>query len=828
MLISYTYCLNRYVIVELTEDLANPINIVYGGSSENPVEPIYDQNRRAVMLAIIKSPADALHYPIIVEKGVRTYKVTDLNTIKTRGERAEINLARTWVDLDAKTIPVENKKGVITSAFHDDHAIDRGWPGVVYSFDPDWEELALPHTDAFYVTGFDSATSSATMYGLFCTLTPNGTYRISQPYWSGDESIAPYATAAQLPKEPQPELPPGQDPPRPVDLYPEYLAAFQRAQSAYMLLDPTRDTLIIPRTVAYGTEADADTWARSDLAKLTNPTAWFVSGWVGNVGANTAVQNLTREYIREIQGNARQQWVAWNIPGGLIRPLYAPNADYFLYFADRLVQIQLTNSTPAGSVPNSFRSKADGTASGTFLIPQGVPEGRIVARATSTPMPVPGAAAGTAPGQTWIQNVTAIYDAGVVEKLIQTSTRCRCNCWCWCNCNCWDCRSRCGTTPLAQTIEPSGNPRVLKSIAFDFTKVSSKYGTYGCVVETQNGVPTTNTIEASMIARTFLPVEQMAGAGEKFFNFETPVILKDDTYAITVTGEDAFNINSINEVLAGRDIRCKIAKLGERDLSGTNMVLGSQPFKEGMLFRSLTAVTWEPDMKADMKFKADFYKYPVNQEQIVNFTSINAYPEEEITGFLLNWDHQQFENTSIIFEYKTQTSAWTEFSPYELVYCPEPATELRFRARLKTMKDYITPTVAPRATLYAQSRTLHLKAVTIQYTVDPSDTLDVYLDTHMPSDCTEAYKVTLDNGATFIDLDFPASGGEPQGNLIEYYPVDLNVDNVKYRHHWRITTPPGQIFTGFRLQMEVVAGGTDAKLKDPRLSRMIMIASVVL
>jgi hypothetical protein len=876
LLVSYTYCLNRYVTIELTENLASPINVVYGGSSENPVEPIYDQNRRAVMLAIVYSPADTFYYPTIIATGTRTLKVSDLNVLKDRCERTEINLATTWVDLDAATIPVENKKGMITSAFHDDKALDRGWPGVVYSFDPDYEELCLPHLDSFYNVSSNPTGTTGHVYDLICTLAPNGTYSVTQPYWTKDESIAPYAAVCQLPDVVRPQLPVGEDPPQPQpgqpyppqfvnpnnvspNPYAGLTEELQKAQSAYMCITPAGDTLIIPRLVNFASQTDAEAWTKSDVSKLSNPTQWFSQGKVttsevvteqkhielivtkwdyswpfADPGVRkytdqavtatyvTNQETLTREYIRDIQGNCRQLLITWSIPGGLVRPQYIPNIDFFLYFAEQGVPITLTGGTPAGSVANSFRPRADGSASGTFMIPANVPEGRVPVRASSNPMPLPN-------GNTWTQTVTAIYDASVVEKITQSvnKTTCRCNCWCNCVCNCWGCRGRCGTGPLAQTLEPIGHQRVLKEIMFDFSHVNPKYGVYGCVIETQNGEPTTNTVSNAMIGRKLLTAEQLVGGGEKVFTFDSPVIWKDDTYALVATGEDAFNINSVNEVLAGRDIRCKVAVLGEKDLSGTNATIGSQPFKDGVLFRSLTAVTWEQDQKADMKFRATFYTYPVDQEQIIYLDTVVLAPGQEATAFLLNWDSQLFDGTSITFEFRTQAGVWQEFSPYTLTKCNEEAVSLQFRARLKTTSEFITPTVNPMASLYTQSRALYMKAVTIDYTVTPSDTLDIYLDTHLPSDCTEAYNVTLDNGQTFIPLD-PPINGQPIGNLVEYTPVDLNVTNVKYRHHWRITMAPGQIFTSFRLQMEIVAGGTDAKLKDPRLSRMIMIASVVL
>jgi hypothetical protein len=783
--VDYTYYLDRYATIEFTDDLSSNVAIIYGNSSRSPVEPVYDYSTRSISLAKVYCPADSL-YPTVINTGIHTLRVSDLNTLKERVVRTETNLAKTWIDMDAKSIPVTNKKGVFTSAFHDDKAIDKGWPNVDYGIDPDWEEIGMPYTDSFYSAIVDTGASTASIYDAICTLTPNSTYQVSQPFYTGDESIAPYALANQ-----------------------DWLA---HSPSATMTVNPMSDTVTIPRVQEFASLSDADAWMQSDVRRLSNPTQWFSKGWTtGNVAGNTASQEFTREYIRNIDGFCRQRWVDFNIPGGLITPDKVPGVDYYLYFADRMVTPTLLNGTPPGSVPGTFRAKADGSASGRFYVPVNVPEGRIQVRATSTDM--------TLGSTTWKHNVVTTYEASIVEQLILRTFVCRCNCWCNCNCNCWTC-GRCGTGPLAETLEPVGRMRVLKDLVIDFFSVSPVYGVYANVTTTDNGVPTSANLANSVIAKKFMSPSGLAGAGEKTFSFDNPVILKDETYSFMVSGEDGFNINAVDEIVNHRDIRCKIAVLGQTDIP-SGQVVGAQPFKNGVLFRSLTGITWEQDQKSDLKFRATFYEYPVNTEQIVYMQTVSA---QNVTEFILNWDSEIYEGTAVVFEYRTQTDVWKEFQPYTQTSLKEIATELHFRARMTTTTPSITPMLHRNATLFARSRNTAMKVVTTNYIVDPSDTLDIYIDSHLPTSCTEAFKVTFDNGGTWTTLSGPIQG-QPTGNLVEYTPVDLNVNDVKFRHHWRVQLTSPSVFTNFRLSIESASSGVDAKLKDPRFSRLILLAS---
>jgi hypothetical protein len=1129
--IDYRYYLPRYVLVFFNAD--DPVALTFGISSRRPTEPVVDTKDKAILLASIYCPADSLDM-LLRNRGVVTFKVHDLHDMRDRVIRTEQNLASTWLDMDAKSLPVSNKKGITTTAFHDNERIDSGWPLTAYSIDPDWEELALPHEDGFYTAELNAASSTCEVYANICTMKPNATESVEQSFYTGHESIAPYALANQ--------------------------DTLQSGQSAYMKIKPAGDTVIIPRVINLGegssatstqnlasggrprlghigveysgkmyvwggttgpgqanytntmdiydtssntwvqgsaggtpriaacgvvynnkwyiwggfvaaqslnaggvtsntmdiydfatgswstgisggtsrvaatavvinnkmyihsgwnyelgttgssagclntldifdfttlswstgaaggptkycgaastynnkmycwgggdgyttynrvdvydpatntwtqgtqggtprfhismqqssgkiyiyggytgnatthavsdlleiydigtgawTEGpgadrhigfsssvlysnriyiwgggifnyagnwmlpteesivvfiynitsgqwefntvvnnptaatsldDITAWINSDLAKLSNPTRWFSKGWTGGTekrttGAGATVdapstsqkEIWTTSYMRDVQGVCRQLRVDFNIPGGLISTESA-ELDFFLYFGNTQVSPTLTNNTPPGAAAGTFRPRPlDNGASGWFMIPPNVPEGRIEVKATSNPMLIN--------GKEWRQTVVAVFDAAVVEQLTVQFEKCRCNCWCHCNCNCWNCRGRCGTGPLAETLEPVGKLRVLKEIEVDFYSVHPDYGVYGCIVNTENGQPTSNTISTGMIARQFRTAEQMVGAGMQTFTFDDPVFFKDAAYAIVITGEDGFNINSLTEIAAGHDIRCKIATLGKTD-SLTGMVVGSQPFKNGILWRSLTGVTWEQDQTADLKFKAIFNLYPTNVDHLVYMKEVTV---DQATAFICNWNSSVPEGTFVTFEYRTQSGDWTEFSPFSLTYLTEVATSLFFRARMKTSAPNITPQVAQFAGLYVQSTQTALKVVTKSFDVDLSDVADIWLDSHLPSGAVQQVRITFDNGVSWVTLGSPVDG-HPSGNLVEYTSVDLNAATVKYRYHWRVTLTPPNTYTKVRVEVSCnMTGGENARLRNPRFSRLIVIAS---
>jgi hypothetical protein len=804
ILATYTYYLPRYAHVLVDKD--DGPSVRFGVSSRNPSEPVYDREETSLTLARVFCPADSLDV-LVTEFGVRTLKMEDLNVMRDRVAQTEQNLASTWLDLDAKAFPITNKKGVVTTSFANNDRIDKGWPGSKYSIDPAWEQLTLPHDDSFYSLEYEPTASTCMSYDRMLSIEPNGTEIITQNFWTKDESISPYALAGQ-------------------DL-------LSKAQSTYLVIKPHGDTVIIPRSVSFSSEADADAWANSDIAKLSNPTQWFSKGWTGGteqravVGAGSGDNHLTTassnqketmvsEYMRDVLGNCRQLEITWEIPGGLF-PTSALEMDFFLYFGGRVVTPTLTNGTPPGSASGSFRPRTlDNGASGTFMIPANVPEGRIEVKAESSPV--------NYNGKIFKQAVIAIYDAAVVEKLTMTFERCRCNCWCNCVCNCWNCRGRCGTGPLAETLEPVGKQRVLKSITGYFTKMHPTYGTFGCVVKTDNGVPTSNTIADSMIGRKFMAAADMqASRGEVEYIFDDPIPLLDDTYALVVTGEDAFNLNSIAEIAQGHDIRMKIAEMGKPDLK-TGEVVGSQPFKNGILFKSLTGVTWEQDQTADLTFKAAFYTYPTGLFHIAYLGGLDV---SETTAFILNWDAQIPEGTNIVFEYRTQATTWEEFQPYQMTYLTTVADRLEFRAKMSTTVSSITPMLAKYAGLYLQSNDTSLMAVTRNFGVDPCDTCDIWLDSHLPDSCTQQIDVTFDNGVTWTTLDGPVSG-LPSGNLVEFELIDANVNNITYRYHWTVTLGGTDTFTVMRTKItgNTGGGGADARLRNLRFSRLIMIASI--
>ena len=289
------------------------------------------------------------------------------------------------------------------------------------------------------------------------------------------------------------------------------------------------------------------------------------------------------------------------------------------------------------------------------------------------------------------------------------------------------------------------------------------------------------------------------------------------------SGEDGFSINSVAEVAAGRDIRLKIATLGQTDIT-SGKIVGSQPFKEGVLFRSLTGISWEPDQSSDLKFTATFNLYPENTEQIVYLQSLSI---SNGTAFICNWESTKPKDTRIVFEFRTQSGTWTEFTPFQLTCLNEVASTLYFRAKLSTTNENISPYVKPVASIYVQSHATTLDTVTRNFEVGSTcDTCDIFLDSHLPGGSSQAIRVSFDDGVSWVDLTNPVDGSIPDdGNLVEYSPVDLNAINIKYRHHWQVALIAPNVLDQVRVDISCSTSGGNARLAKPRFSRLIAIAS---
>jgi hypothetical protein len=321
-----------------------------------------------------------------------------------------------------------------------------------------------------------------------------------------------------------------------------------------------------------------------------------------------------------------------------------------------------------------------------------------------------------------------------------------------------------------------------------------------------------------------LSASQLIGGGPKLYEFDDPVYLKDECYAVVITGEDGFNVNSISEIAAGRDIRCKIATLGHQD-NTTGVTVGTQPFKYGIFWRSLTGVTWEQDQLSDLIFKATFNTYSTSSTQVIQMNPVDLY---DATAFICTWNSTQVQGTSIVFQYKTnQETTWTEFAPYVLTKLNSVATNITFRAVLSTTIPNVTPFVEKSCGLYVQSQGTTMKVVTRLFELasgEASDSLDVWINSHLPTGYTQDLRVSFDNGITWTNLSNPVSG-LPTGNLVEYSVLDLNVDNIKYKYHWKVELDPGEHFTSYRVEINSTGTGASAKLVHPRFSNYISIPS---
>lgn len=805
--IDYNYYLSRYAVINYTKNAT--VVTTLGTSSDSPVEPAFDENSSGVMLGTVYMPADGLNM-VLHEFRISSLKVTEIQNLKSKADRTEKNLADTWLDMQAKSMPVSNKKGVSTTSFRNDERFDKGWPDLKYAIDPDWEQLALPHSDNFYNLEKDITNSTGTSYSTISTLTPVGIEIESQDKFTETVSLSPYVYSDQ--------------------------SRFLESQSIVMNLDPPGDFLTIPR-ISSSVEEDVDTWGLSDVSKLKDPSSWFSGGWRGNQlndqkiasdagGSDTIKSTLevldwTDRFLSDIDGNCRRINVEFTIPGGLPNPS-SITTDFYLYFGGIRVDVTPTNETPTGSVLGSFRPKSDRTAKGVFTIPSNVSAGNVEVKVVSSPVILN--------GHEWRYASTAIYNTSTNQITSKILDKCRCNCYSCNRCaNCWSCSGRCGTGPLSETFSVSSTDKILKSLEIDFYSVSSIYGVSAEVIDTENGQPTNNMIANNVLGRKYLSPSQLTGAGATLFTFDDPIFLKQNIYSILLNPESDFNLNISSEVNSGRDIRVKVAKTGGVDLI-TNSLVNNKPYSAGSFWKSPTGFSWTEDTTVDLKFKASYNLYPVNTTQIVQMGTIAV---NNATAFICTWNSLIPEGTSIIFQYTTGNGVWTEFSPFILTRFSTAVNLLTVRALLSTSNSNVTPFVENKCGLYVQSNATRMYAVTKLFELaegETADTLDIWIDSHIPSGYSQNLRVSFDNGVTWVNLDEGDGGLGGQGfvvTLVETIPVNLNEGEEVYTYHWNIALPLGSHFTSFRTEFNFVTNFWYGQVSPlvPTMSNYIAIPS---
>lgn len=807
----YNYYLSRYALVKYLD--TGTVDITLGSSFENPTEPMFDESTNLLLLGTVYLPADGLN-ATLHEFNVKSYKMLKLRELDTRLGTVEKDLADTWLDLQAKDLFVSNKQGITTTSFRDSSRLDPGWIGSSYAIDPDWECITLPHNDEFVSTDVSITFSTGTNYDTVCTLTPVGVNVISQDSYTDTISLAPTDFANV-----------------------QYL---QTSQSASTNLYPSGDLLTIPFVSGLMSTDDYGRWINSDLVTLNDPAAWFTGGWRGGQTNNSQISSLTTgsnqttiysnttkdwtsEITKNIQGFCRQRTITFNVVGLPKTSDY--QLDFSVYFGGIRVPVTVLNGTPHGVTAGSFRPKDDKTAMGQFTIPYGVAPGQIEVKIISSSMIIN--------STEWRFVSTATYMSIPNSSVVNNLNNCRCNCYACNRCaNCWTCTGRCGTGPISQTINlASSTSRVLKSLDIDYYSVSSRFGVTASVVSTENGQPTSGLIANNMLGRKYLSPSSLAGAGLKSYVFNDPIFLNANTYAFLLTGEDGFNINATSEVAAGRDIRVKTATVGGIDLY-TKKLVNNQQFNTGTMWRSVTGNTWLESDTSDLKFRATFNVYPTNVSQTIQMAPISV---NNATSFICAWNSSSLDSTNITFQYSVGDGSWYEFSPFVLTDLPRVSNTITVKALLTSYSSAITPYVENYCSFYVQSRNTDMLAVTSAFNLtenEYSDTIDVWVNSHLPVGFSQKLRITFDNGITWVDLNQEDGGLTGLGyvvTLVNVVPINLNVGQETYTYHWNVTLPIATQFQSFRTEFNLnsLQDLELMNLERPWLANYIAIPSTI-
>ena len=697
----------------------------------------------------------------------------------------EKDVASTWLDIQAKNLFISNKLGLTTASFINDNRVDKGWPGISYSIDPDWQVLTLSHDDVFLSTTIDNVSTTGSTYSTISTLTPVGVSVVSQDNYTDTKSLA----FSNL-----------------------NTSVAQRSQSISLNFSPSGDFLTIP-LVSSATEinSDNDHWIFSDVSKLNDPSPWFNGGWRGGQLADSRIINTEsgssitsnqsnvswiNTFLQGTQGYCRQIQISFTVFGLPASEDFA--LDYFLYVGGVRVMVSPTSGTPVGSIQGTFKPKTDKSASGTFTIPYGISPGQVEIKVVSSPTVIR--------GNEWQFIASGIYNSVANSSTINRLNNCRCNCYSCNRCaNCWSCTGRCGTGPIAESFRVSASNQVLRSIDIDYYSVNNRYGVTVSVFDTDNGQPTSNTISNYMLGRKYLNPTQLVGAGFKSHVFDDPIVLNSGNFAILLTPEDGFNINANAEILAGRDICVKTAQVGRTD-KNTNTLISNKSYTLGTLWDTTSGSTWIENETTDIKFRANFNLYPKNITQIIQMRPITV---TNATSFMCAWNSNTTNNTSIIFQYSMGDGVWYQFAPFTLVDLPKLSNIILVRSLLSSNESFITPFVENTCNFYVQSRNPNMSVVTNSFDLSENefgDQLDIWIDSHLPVGFTQKVRVTFNEGVSWVDLNLHDGGLTGLGisvTLDSVSPINLNEGQETYTYHWTLTLPPSTTFTSFKTELNL-------------------------
>lgn len=539
---------------------------------------------------------------------------------------------------------------------------------------------------------------------------------IDQDQWSDTIGINPYEAFSFAPPE--------------VTLQPNVAVWTQRASS---------EDVVETALSAFSATLDRQNYSLDFNIRLNGITIGSVSGAVVSPGAAVipALRDITVENAREIIRNAlnqqgAQQRIEFQTTPILIRGKnYLPTEDNIAAtFQGLAVTLSPSGTTVAGTNAGTVKADAVGRWEATFTIPTGV-------LAASADVRAVGGGGSIARG-TFTFSFREEGSALSVDILASAAGL----------------PSRC---PVAQS-DFADEALMLSAVGLYFATKSGSVPVEVRIQELIAGVPGGRIFASKVLAPSEISIVG-----------ETKVVFDDYVY-IPAGQAYAFVI-----LCPTNSYTLQIATLGQYGRNPQAPITGN-PYAKGVLFASSDGRSWTIFNESDLRYK--IYKrsftpgiLEFNPVSSVNLSDIWLGAQEyTLPGTLVSWEYEINGNGQIV-----------PFGALQKTVLPAIATSIKLRARLSTAQVGVAPAFASGGFLSLVGFLNDTEGVAVWRKIEYSQNLasaKLYIGAHIPNGAAIAWKVSNDDGATWVTAT-PVDSRAVDTFWTEYELTATFADNTK-------------------------------------------------
>lgn len=490
----------------------------------------------------------------------------------------------------------------------------------------------------------------------------------------------------------------------------------------------------------YNSNVDWDARANYNIATTGKVIDKQIHGTITESGGST-VTDVQIQYMRS-------QTITFEASG------LKPNQDNLVMrFANIIVNITPANGYNAGSkTAGSIMAAADGTAKGTFEIPDNVLCGKVQVMLDSD-----------------MSTATTTY---VAEGINQVTTDVIIKTFVTANL----------TDPLAQSFQTL-DARQLTGVNLWF---GSKSATDNVNVQlrgmSDTGLPTTTVYASTVLTPSQVNVSDNASVVTEV-RFDDPVMTTPgQSMAVVVTS-------------ASSEYTLAVATTDSL-LLGTDQKLHGQPYQAGVLFKSSNGATWSPAQNSDLKFEVIAAKYnPSATMEFVPFKNL------KLDEFVLMSTYLTPDNTGCTWEYRIKldgdstplsSQPWLPLASFTLTDAQGTASEVQLRATFSA-NQYISPLMSLHDLQFGAFTTAlrgDYVSLTVPMDESPFNTITLNYPVNLPGSSTVVPQYSLDDGKTWVDFKATPTSTKTSTDWTNIQYIEkLSTTYKTFKLHFKLETP---------------------------------------